>query len=164
MAPNRRVYCLAFLTVSQYTTILPSTPYWAFFSSTNAATTSSSISARLSYRHTWYRTFLRVVGARNHWTAPGGMAGNPMIRPNSASSAGRNVAVKYTIWTSALTNPRNPNTRDRHVPPAPESNTVWHSSTTIRSNRPIARCRLMKCPKLSDTAASGVTNTIDAHS
>jgi hypothetical protein len=63
-----------------------------------------------------------------------------------------------------LTNPRNPNIRDRHPPPAPESNTTWHSSTTIRSNRPIARCRLMKCPKLSDTAASGVTNTIDAHS
>ncbi|KAK3983827.1 hypothetical protein QBC44DRAFT_200523, partial [Cladorrhinum sp. PSN332] len=75
--------------------------------------------------------FRRVVAPRNH-RAPS--AGNPTNRPNSASSAGRNVAVKYINCVSAFTNPLNPNTRERQPPPAPESNTTWHSSTTIRSN------------------------------
>ncbi|KAK4041891.1 hypothetical protein C8A01DRAFT_14464, partial [Parachaetomium inaequale] len=89
---------------------------------------------------------------------------NPTNCLNSASSAGCNVAIKYTNYASTLANLCNPNILDRYLPPAPESNTTWHSSTTIQSNRPIARYRLTKCPKLSDIAASGVTNTIDAYS
>jgi hypothetical protein len=104
--------------------------------------------------------FFRVVAPRIQWHSP--FAGNPINLENSDSSRGRIVAVKYTNCASVFTKSRNPNIRVLH--PSVASNTVWHSSTTIRSNLPIACCRLMKLPKLSLTADSGVTKTIDAHS
>jgi hypothetical protein len=54
---------------------------------------------------------------------------------------GRNVAVRYTICVSVRTKSLNSNMRLRN--PSNESNTTWHSFTTIRSNCSIARWRLM---------------------
>jgi hypothetical protein len=83
--------------------------------------------------------FLRVVCPRNHSHCF--FSGNPIASMNCCSSCGRNVAVKYTICVSAHTKFLNANMRLQN--PSNESNTTWHSSTTIQSNRPIARCRLM---------------------
>jgi hypothetical protein len=91
-------------------------------------------------------------------------ASNPTNVPNFLSSAGRNIAIKYTNCVSARTNSRNSNIRNRYPFAAPESNTTWHSFITIQFNRFIARCQLIKCLKFSLTADSGVTNTINAHS
>lgn len=49
-------------------------------------------------------------------------------------------------------------------PVSSASSTTWHSSITIRSSRPTARCRFKKLANPSLTADSGVTSTTDAHS
>jgi hypothetical protein len=106
------------------------------------------------------RISLRVVRPRNHSHCL--LGGSPIASMNCCSSRGRNVAVKYTICVSARTKFFNANNRLRNS--FNESNTTWHSSITIRSSRPMARCRLMYCPNASPTAASGVTNMTCAHS
>ncbi|KAH7010952.1 hypothetical protein B0J12DRAFT_778797, partial [Macrophomina phaseolina] len=110
-------------------------------------------------RTTLYRTFARVVRARNLTTS------SPltfMMSNNRRSSAGGNVAVNMTICVSALANSPNSCNFGRKLPRP--SNAVWHSSTTIRSNR----CRLLNRsknpPNALVAADSGVTKTTDASS
>ncbi|EKG09010.1 hypothetical protein MPH_14019 [Macrophomina phaseolina MS6] len=85
-----------------------------------------------------------------------------MMSNNRRSSAGGNVAVNMTICVSALANSPNSCNFGRKLPRP--SNAVWHSSTTIRSNR----CRLLNRsknpPNALVAADSGVTKTTDASS
>jgi hypothetical protein len=83
--------------------------------------------------------FLRVVCLQNHSHCF--FSSNPIASINCYSLRGCNVAVKYTICVSICTKFLNANMQLRN--PSNESNTMWHSSIMIRSNRPIARWWLM---------------------
>ncbi|KAH6131737.1 hypothetical protein HBI68_256000 [Parastagonospora nodorum] len=132
-----RKRCIVLATVPQYTIIWPGNGYFLFSPSTNATTASSSSST--SYSTTRYRMFFRVVCPRSHTISS--FFGSPITSKNTCSSLGCSVAVKYTICVSARSSRLSPSIRLRKPPS--ESSTTWHSSTTIRSSRPIARCRLM---------------------